>query len=140
MYTYIYHELFVLVHFKIILKHTWLSLYKKLSFTAYPRIQPFSFPDKLTEGQKAKALCTLTEGVGPFKFLWYKNDQAITSSVYTNIENNKDYSLLFINSLTTDHAGNYTCVVTSSVGRDSYSSQLVVNGKSSKNKLLSDYF
>lgn len=97
--------------------------------SAYPRIQPFSFSDKLTEGQNTKALCTVLEGIGPYKFLWYKNDQALTSSIYTSIESSKDYSLLLINSLSTDHAGNYTCAVTGSSGRDTYSSQLIVNGK-----------
>lgn len=83
----------------------------------------------MTEGQKTKALCTVLEGVGPFKFLWYKNDQTIGSSNSVTIQNNEDYSVLFINSLSVDHSGNYSCVVTSSMGRDSYSSQLVVNGK-----------
>ncbi|XP_035221096.1 Down syndrome cell adhesion molecule-like protein 1 homolog isoform X12 [Stegodyphus dumicola] len=93
----------------------------------YPRIQPFSFPEKLTEGQKTKALCTVIEGISPFKFIWYKNEQTLMTSPYITIQNNEDYSVLLINSLRTNHAGNYTCVVTSSLGRDSYSSQLVVN-------------
>ncbi|GIY98287.1 hemicentin-2 [Caerostris extrusa] len=42
----------------------------------YPRIQPFNFPEKLTEGQKAKVLCSVIDGTGPFKFIWYKNDRS----------------------------------------------------------------
>ncbi|GFS88058.1 hemicentin-1 [Nephila pilipes] len=93
----------------------------------YPRIQPFNFPEKLTEGQKAKALCSAVDGIGPFKFHWYKNDQPLVSSSHLTIQNVEDYSVLLINSLQTDHAGNYSCTVISSLGRDSYSSQLVIN-------------
>ncbi|GIY98286.1 titin [Caerostris extrusa] len=35
--------------------------------------------------------------------------------------------MLFFNSLSTDHGGNYSCVVTNALGRDSYSSHLVIN-------------
>lgn len=98
-------------------------------FTGYPRIQPFMFPEKLTEGQKAKLLCSVLDGLGPFKFHWYKNDQPLLSSPHIMIQNHDDYSGLFINSLGIDDAGNYSCTVISSLGRDSYSSQLVINGK-----------
>ncbi|XP_054719282.1 hemicentin-1-like [Uloborus diversus] len=98
-----------------------------VSVLGSPRIQPFSFPEKLTEGQKTKALCTVIEGLSPFKFMWFKNEQPLTTSSHIVIQNNDDYSVLFINSLRTEHAGNYSCAVTSSIGRDSYTSLLVVN-------------
>ncbi|GBM46999.1 Titin [Araneus ventricosus] len=93
----------------------------------YPRIQPFNFPEKLTEGQNAKVLCSAVEGIGPFKFHWYKNDQPLISSSHITIQNHADFSLLLINSLQTDHSGNYSCTVISALGRDSYSSQLIIN-------------
>ncbi|XP_054723240.1 cell adhesion molecule DSCAM-like [Uloborus diversus] len=92
-----------------------------------PKIQPFTFPEKLTEGQKARALCALIEGVSPFKFAWYRNEQPLSSSSHITIQNSEEYSVLLINSLMTEHAGNYTCVVISGTGRDSHTSQLIVN-------------
>ncbi|GFY63247.1 titin [Trichonephila inaurata madagascariensis] len=98
-----------------------------ISVLGNPRIQPFIFPEKLTEGQKTKVLCTVIEGSGPFKFFWYKNDHALTSSSSVTIQNGEEYSMLLFNSLSTEHGGNYSCVVTNAFGRDSYSSQFIIN-------------
>ncbi|KAF8793104.1 Down syndrome cell adhesion molecule-like [Argiope bruennichi] len=98
-----------------------------ISVLGYPRIQPFNFPEKLTEGQKTKVLCTVIDGTGPFKFLWYKNDHSLATSPSVTIQNSEEYSMLLFNSLSTDHGGNYSCVVSNSFGRDSYSSQLIIN-------------
>ncbi|GBM75401.1 Down syndrome cell adhesion molecule [Araneus ventricosus] len=106
--------------------------YNRKRSLGYPRIQPFNFPEKLTEGQKTKILCTVIDGTGPFKFLWYKNDHALTTSSSVTIQNSEEYSMLLFNSLSTDHGGNYSCVVTNSFGRDSYSSQLVINEERNK--------
>ncbi|PRD18043.1 UNVERIFIED_CONTAM: Dscam [Trichonephila clavipes] len=98
-----------------------------LFFSGNPKIQPFTFPEKLTEGQKTKVLCTVIDGTGPFKFFWYKNDHALTSSSSVTIQNGEEYSMLLFNSLSTEHGGNYSCVVTNAFGRDSYSSQFIIN-------------
>ncbi|KAG8187812.1 hypothetical protein JTE90_001187 [Oedothorax gibbosus] len=98
-----------------------------VSVLGSPRIQPFIFPEKLTEGQKTKVLCSVVDGLGPFKFHWYKNNQHVQSTSHITIQNHDDYSVIFINSLETDHAGNYSCMVTSSLGKDSFSAQLLVN-------------
>ncbi|GFR29678.1 contactin-2 [Trichonephila clavata] len=98
-----------------------------ISVLGYPRIQPFIFPEKLTEGQKTKVLCTVIDGTGPFKFLWYKNDLALMSSPSVTIQNGEEYSMLLFNSLSTEHGGNYSCVVTNAFGKDSYSSQFIIN-------------
>ncbi|KAG8173633.1 hypothetical protein JTE90_000474, partial [Oedothorax gibbosus] len=114
-------------YFTILLAFAPLIVLGAKTSEGFPRIQPFMFPEKLTEGQKTKGLCSVVDGLGPFKFHWYKNDQPLQPTAHITIQNSDDYSMLLINSLAIDHAGNYSCTVINSLGRDSFSAQLVIN-------------
>uniref|UniRef100_T1IV47 Down syndrome cell adhesion molecule-like protein Dscam2 n=1 Tax=Strigamia maritima TaxID=126957 RepID=T1IV47_STRMM len=94
-----------------------------------PKITPFSFPQNVFEGRSFIRLsCVVHQGDLPISFHWLKNGKSI------NLKNNiavriiDDYSsILTIENIEKDHAGNYTCVAGNSAASATYSSQLHVH-------------
>ncbi|XP_023225216.1 CAVP-target protein-like [Centruroides sculpturatus] len=91
-----------------------------------PKIQPFNFPPNLSVGQKTKFLCTLVEGADPVNFRWFKDGQEITSNKNIEITYHKDMSILLINSININDAGNYTCTASNNFGSTNHTSLLAV--------------
>lgn len=91
-----------------------------------PKIQPFNFPPNLSVGQKTKFLCTLIEGADPVNFRWFKDRQEITSNKNIEITYHKDMSILVINSINFNDAGNYTCTANNNFGSANHTSLLAV--------------
>ncbi|KAF7493498.1 Down syndrome cell adhesion molecule -like protein [Sarcoptes scabiei] len=96
-----------------------------------PRIAEIRSNQTLMIGSKFKFLCYLESGTKPFKFEWFKNNQAILenksppSSSYT-IKTNEDESMMSITAIDIDDEGIYSCSVRNDFGTDRKSIRLVV--------------
>ena len=77
------------------------------------------------------AVCTVSVGDNPLEFSWYFNGKHIISQELQDvvISTKKRRSLLEIESITAEHAGEYTCSVSNEAGATSHSTRLIVNGK-----------
>lgn len=69
-------------------------------------------------------MCSVIRGQTPLTFKWFKNGNLIDKSTKKNTHDK--FSALTIDPVKATSAGNYTCVVSNSVGSSSYSSLLVV--------------
>ncbi|XP_073989855.1 Down syndrome cell adhesion molecule 1 isoform X9 [Rhodnius prolixus] len=97
-----------------------------------PRLQPFSFGDKpLNTGQISTLICSLAEGDRPVTLQWLFNGRELyddRDEIGIKIVQISDGStLLSINSVEARHAGTYTCVAKNEAGKETYTSNLVVN-------------
>ncbi|XP_054724333.1 cell adhesion molecule DSCAM-like [Uloborus diversus] len=91
-----------------------------------PKIQPFSIPEKLTEGEEVKLGCLVRKGSKPFHFKWFKGKSELKNSVEYEIISKDEVSFLTVKKLTGYSSGNFTCRVSNSFGDDSYAVSLVV--------------
>ncbi|GFS52415.1 titin [Trichonephila inaurata madagascariensis] len=91
-----------------------------------PQIQPFSFPNRFSEGSSAKALCNIVHGKRPIEFHWLKNGKSLKGTKNMEILTQNDYSMLTISDVKSKDAGNYTCNVKNSVGIASHTAYLIV--------------
>uniref|UniRef100_T1IV66 Down syndrome cell adhesion molecule n=1 Tax=Strigamia maritima TaxID=126957 RepID=T1IV66_STRMM len=95
-----------------------------------PKITPFSFPENVFEGRSFIRLsCVVYQGDLPITFHWLKNGKPIISenSIVT-VRTIDDYSsILTIENIEKNHAGNYTCVASNSAASVSQSSQLRIH-------------
>lgn len=97
---------------------------------ALPRLLPFAFGDEPSYlGDSTSVQCTLSSGDLPVTFSWHLNEQPIeTYSGINVVAVGKKTSLLSIDSLSEEHAGNYTCLAQNKAGSASHMAQLVVKG------------
>ncbi|XP_064487528.1 cell adhesion molecule Dscam2-like [Ornithodoros turicata] len=92
-----------------------------------PKIQAFSFPSMLTVGDSTAIVCAVTAGDRPLTFTWLKDGRALETDSKIKVSEAPVTSTMTIESLSMSHSGNYTCVVTNSVGTASYAASLTVN-------------
>ncbi|XP_077544848.1 cell adhesion molecule Dscam2-like [Haemaphysalis longicornis] len=92
-----------------------------------PVIMPYSFPKNVALGQKTIVTCVAQSGAGPLDFQWWHNGRAIvdTSSRYSK-KLAERVSTMFIEKLSAEDLGNYTCVVSNSAGQDTFTAPLLV--------------
>lgn len=97
---------------------------------AIPRLLPFAFGDEPSYlADSTSVQCTLSSGDLPATFSWYLNKQPVQTYGGINvIAVGKKTSLLSIDSLSEEHAGNYTCLAQNAAGSVSYTSELIVKG------------
>lgn len=93
-----------------------------------PKIQPFSFPQSMSIGQKASVTCSVIKGNTPLKFQWMKDKKEISDSESTKIHYIDDISVLAVDPVKSNSGGNYTCIVSNNLGRDEYTAELIVKG------------
>lgn len=76
----------------------------------------------------AQIICSAIHGDMPFKFEWLFNNESIDALTNINIDETRRSSTLTIESITGEHAGNYSCL-TSNKGGSAYASvELIVKG------------
>ena len=95
-----------------------------------PKIEPFTFRDDYVEGQGVRQTCFVSNGDPPMLVSWFRDGQPIESSESVRINRIDEVtSLLAISDLTSQHAGNYSCVAKNEVAVVSVTASLVVQGK-----------
>lgn len=73
--------------------------------------------------------CSLSSGDIPVKFSWRLNGKLLDESDGINVAAfGRKTSVLSIDSLSENHAGNYTCFAENKAGVASHSAELVVKG------------
>lgn len=88
-------------------------------------------------GQKLKITCALESGSSPVKFLWFKDENLLTTSDRVKIQENSDESsILTIGSVASIDEGKYKCIAKNEMGNDSTAVQLSVQGSNSVDKLI----
>lgn len=122
-------------------------------FLVPPRIHPFSFVDKITEGMLAQLMCTSGQGDQPFNITWCRNGIFINKKNTKNNQHNLSLnqinnnnltsfydatiniqefsihsSILTIHNVTSKHNGNYTCSIKNIAGIDEHTTVLSVAG------------
>ncbi|KAH9364301.1 hypothetical protein HPB48_008461 [Haemaphysalis longicornis] len=95
-----------------------------------PQIQPFSFPRNLRLGLKTSVACMAYSGTGPFEFLWKHDGKVVDDSAATKYVKiiAENIATLTIERVQTVDIGNYTCIVNSAAGKDSYTAELTTEG------------
>ncbi|GFU00986.1 hemicentin-1 [Nephila pilipes] len=90
-------------------------------------VQPFSFPQSITEGERVIAACTTKSGDksrGQLSFKWLKDGKDL--SARTQVKTFGDFSNIVIDPVSEEDSGNYTCAVTNGGLHDSFTAQLTV--------------
>uniref|UniRef100_A0AAR5PM86 Down syndrome cell adhesion molecule-like protein Dscam2 n=1 Tax=Dendroctonus ponderosae TaxID=77166 RepID=A0AAR5PM86_DENPD len=93
-----------------------------------PKIHPFTFgSEPSSAGETISVQCTISTGDLPVNFSWTLHGQPIVQDNNINIAPfGKKVSVLNIDNISEEQAGNYTCIATNRAGMTSYSSELVV--------------
>lgn len=80
-------------------------------------------------GDSITVQCTITSGDMPVRFKWFLNDQQIAKNIGIHIGSfGKKTSVVGIETIKENHAGNYTCVAQNRAGFTSFSAELIVKG------------
>lgn len=96
-----------------------------------PKIIPFTFGEEaFLTGQSVSVQCVVAEGDLPVRQRWSINGQYVSLSLHdvTISRINKRMSVLAIESVSGDHAGNYSCEASNDAGASRHSTELIVNG------------
>lgn len=72
--------------------------------------------------------CALNKGSLPLNFQWKKDKNDLLNSENIRIRNIDDVSVLAIDPINAESRGNYTCVVSNSLGKDEHTAALMVKG------------
>lgn len=98
--------------------------------TVIPKLLPFAFGDEPSYlGESTTVQCSLSSGDLPVKFSWLLNGRSLEGVNGINVVAlGKKTSVLSIDYLEENHAGNYTCLAKNKAGVSSYSSELIVKG------------
>ncbi|KAG0439399.1 hypothetical protein HPB47_016663, partial [Ixodes persulcatus] len=95
-----------------------------------PDILPFSFSKNSAIGRKSTVTCVVSDGLGPFRFLWTKDGKAIENSAGKQVQIlTESIAAMTIESVAADDLGNYTCTVYNDAGSSSYSATLAAEGR-----------
>ncbi|RWS04981.1 titin-like protein [Dinothrombium tinctorium] len=99
----------------------------KIIVVDQPHIQPMFTTQTVGEGVTYTALCSVSKGAKPLHFQWLKDGMPLQSdSENLKIETSSIISNLIFEKVNRADSGNYTCIVTNSLGRDSKSFVLTV--------------
>lgn len=100
-----------------------------MNLAAVPQILPFDFgEEKVDSGDPASVTCTVLKGDLPVNITWLHNNKTITNAYATSIIRGKKFSMLNIEVVSSEHAGEYTCFVNNLAGSTTHSATLNVNG------------
>ncbi|GFT23978.1 titin, partial [Nephila pilipes] len=92
-----------------------------------PKIQSFSFPENVVEGNMVSVTCIGATKTKPINFNWLKDNHEIsTSEENIRISTVNEVSVLIIDPVTPENSGNYTCSATNLMGNDKFTTSLKV--------------
>ncbi|KAF4527934.1 hypothetical protein B566_EDAN012827, partial [Ephemera danica] len=105
----------------------------QLAINVPPEITPFTFQE-ITEGERVQVQCIIKKGDLPLNITWMKNSKAIFHPDFQHHANsihitdfNTYSSILTINSVSSHHRGNYTCVARNPAKVTSYTAHLKIS-------------
>ncbi|KYN34700.1 hypothetical protein ALC56_11189 [Trachymyrmex septentrionalis] len=93
-----------------------------------PKIDPFSFPDNIQAGARVHVTCAVSEGDSPLKITWLKDGRPLKPREATTHQIGEFDLALRIQSASTAHNGNYTCVASNDAAKTSRTASLLVHG------------
>lgn len=95
-----------------------------------PKIAPFSFGDDPANfGEPASVQCSVVLGDFPIDIVWLLDGQPLDPDRVATAKLGKRLSVLNIDAVSAEHAGNYTCSASNLAGAYEHTSALRVNGK-----------
>ena len=102
-----------------------------------PQISPFDFGDEtINSGDMVVVNCMILKGDLPLTIHWTLENHPVDEVSGITVSNsNKRISQLMIDAVDAHHAGSYACHVTNTVGSDSYSAELKINGTEERHSL-----
>lgn len=97
---------------------------------APPSIQPIIAPEQIQQGDSLRLFCSIIKGSLPMNFVWKHNGKIVQESEnHIQVENSSPYSsILVLSSIENEDDGNYSCSVYNSIGSDSSSVMISVQG------------
>lgn len=92
---------------------------------------PFDFGEEPYDSSSTVSVqCVITKGDRPIDIGWLFNNRMIDSNDGITVSKmGQKMSTLYIESISSQHAGNYTCRASNAAGTAEYSSELKVIGK-----------
>lgn len=95
-----------------------------------PKIQPFQFGEEPAfVGETATVQCSISLGDMPVVFSWLLNNRPVTDFSEINVGSfGKKTSVLNIDFVSENHAGNYTCLAKNKAGVAAFTTVLIVKG------------
>ena len=93
-------------------------------------IAPFEPLIVTSSGEKVSITCNVKKGSPPFKIEWSKDGEAVQSDEHKKVIGDQEDSMLTIKSTRANDAGNYTCSAKNAFGSGSFSTRLMVQGRS----------
>lgn len=110
------------------------------SLAVPPMLSSFHTPVvQLNVGDRASFSCSVVKGDLPLTISWKKDGRLIDQGPHRMSATQVDQfnSMLVVDSLTSDHTGNYSCVVKNLAAEVQISQSLLVNGKDATYHFLS---
>ncbi|GFQ96762.1 hemicentin-1 [Trichonephila clavata] len=87
----------------------------------------FSLPKNVKINSRVTVVCSVESTLETVNFRWLKDREEITNPE-VRIKNDADFSVLVIEPVQINSTGNYSCLIRSSAGEDSFSAFLQVEG------------
>ncbi|KAL3218119.1 hypothetical protein MRX96_050867 [Rhipicephalus microplus] len=91
-----------------------------------PRSSHFHSLALRSRGNNVRTTCLLAEGDMPVTFTWLRNGVDASQSKNVHIVSHSDFSVLSVNPVDGQSAGNYTCIAKNRAGFDSFTAYLDV--------------
>lgn len=98
-----------------------------------PKVVPFSAPSNLQQGDRTTLTCTVARGDSPLSLMWMKDGEPLhnggfSSSSIKVINFDEFNSMLTIESLGSEHIGNYSCRASNEAGQSAVATLINVHG------------
>ena len=90
----------------------------------------FDFRADVKQGDRVSALCALSEGSPPFRFLWRKDGEPLALDASKTVLTGADVSTVSFTGVRAEDTGNYSCLVENEFGSDQHTARLSVNCES----------
>ncbi|KAH8018754.1 hypothetical protein HPB51_011505 [Rhipicephalus microplus] len=96
------------------------------TFSAAPVISPFSFPERLQEGMRSSATCTLLDGDPPVTMGWLKDGRPDLGPDVQVVPISDFVSNLIIDKVARHHSGDYTCTAANAAASTNHTAHMFV--------------